>query len=121
MERYVVAPEALEDLQDMWDLIARDNVEAARSASGRVFRKLRESCRDAWEGPKARGPYGFARPILSTPVLFDCLSPRSGALADRCCAPWRQSHSDRVKALTLLFGPTPRMRNRIQIPTLLPL
>ena len=29
MERYTVAPETLQDLQDIWDFIARDNPETA--------------------------------------------------------------------------------------------
>jgi len=66
MERYIVAPEALRDLQDIWDFIAQDNPEAADHLQDEFF--------EAFEG-LATGPgKGHnRRDLTDLPVLFFAL------------------------------------------------
>jgi antitoxin ParD1/3/4 len=40
MERYILAPEALQDLQDIWDFIAVDNPEAASALQEEFFEAI---------------------------------------------------------------------------------
>jgi antitoxin ParD1/3/4 len=62
-ERYLLAPEALQDLQDIWNFIAADNPEAASV--------LQEEFLRAFEGLAATPGKGHPRKDLTDlPVLF---------------------------------------------------
>jgi plasmid stabilization system protein ParE len=54
---YVLSPDALRDLQDIWDFIAADNVPAAE--------KLEDEFFDAFEMLAKRPQMGHARPDLT--------------------------------------------------------
>ena len=63
MERYVLAPEALQDLQDIWNFIAADNPEAASALQEEFFR--------AFDGLAAMPGKGHPRKDLTDrEVLF---------------------------------------------------
>ena len=47
MERYVLAPEAFQDLQDIWDFVAVDNPAAASALQEEFFRAFEKSRRHA--------------------------------------------------------------------------
>ncbi len=42
MERYILAPEALQNLQDIWDFIAVDNPDAASALQEEFFRAFED-------------------------------------------------------------------------------
>lgn len=63
MERYLLAPEAVQDLQDIWDFIAADNPQAASA--------LQEEFFQAFEGIAGMPGKGHTREDLTDlPVLF---------------------------------------------------
>jgi antitoxin ParD1/3/4/toxin ParE1/3/4 len=63
MERYILAPEALQDLQDTWDFVAVDNPAAASALQEEFFR--------AFEGLAAMPGKGHKRDDLTDrPVHF---------------------------------------------------
>ena len=63
MERYILAPEALQDLQDIWDFVAVDNPAAASALQEEFFR--------AFEGLAAMPGKGHKRDDLTDrPVHF---------------------------------------------------
>jgi plasmid stabilization system protein ParE len=64
MERYILAPAALQDLQDIWDFVAVDNPAAASALQEEFFR--------AFEGLAAMPGKGHKRDDLtdSTRSLF---------------------------------------------------
>ena len=63
MDRYVLAPEALDDLQNIWEFIAADNPDAAS--------RLQEEFFDAFEALATRPGKGHTREDLTDqPVRF---------------------------------------------------
>lgn len=57
MAAYVLSPEALQDLQDIWDFIASDNVTAADKLENELF--------EAFERLAKRPRMGHTRPDLT--------------------------------------------------------
>ena len=57
MLAYVISPDALQDLQDIWDFIASDNVSAANELQDEFF--------DAFEKLAQRPQMGHTRPDLT--------------------------------------------------------
>jgi plasmid stabilization system protein ParE len=63
MERYILAPEALQDLQDIWDFIAVDNPEAASALQEEFFQTFTDLAIMPGKGHKRED-------LTDRPVLF---------------------------------------------------
>jgi antitoxin ParD1/3/4 len=66
MPEYVLSPEALQDLQDIWDFIASDNVNAADKLQDEFFDAFEELAR--WPGAGHKRSDLTERDVLFWPV-----------------------------------------------------
>jgi plasmid stabilization system protein ParE len=63
MKRFVLAPEAAEDLQEIWDYIARDNINAADRTIDRIHKNIQKIQKNPSLGHKRQDLVGD-RPLL---------------------------------------------------------
>lgn len=54
MSAYLLSPDALQDLQDIWDFIAFDNVQAADRFEGEFFEAFEKLARPTSDGTYSR-------------------------------------------------------------------
>ncbi len=63
MRDYILAPEALQDLQDVWDFIARDSPEAASRVQEELFKAFERLAKMPGQGHQRQD-------LTDKPVLF---------------------------------------------------
>jgi len=83
MPAYSLSPDALEDLQDIWDFVAFDNVNAANHLEDEFFNAFEKLARRPSDGAHSPGCNRPRCAVLAQRFLSDCLPPTPSDAANR--------------------------------------
>ena len=82
MKRFVLTPRAKRDVNDIWDYIAADNVEAADRVLDALDNAMVKLAKTPGIGPLAGGADRQTASLLSGLFVFDRVQARNKTLAD---------------------------------------
>ncbi|HYL36987.1 MAG TPA: type II toxin-antitoxin system RelE/ParE family toxin [Bryobacteraceae bacterium] len=105
MKRFVLTRRAKQDVNDIWDYLAADNIEAADRVLDTLDNAMVKLAKNPGIGHWREELTDKRHPLLSRLFVLDRLSARNEALADYPCSPRRprcSEHSwpDARRALT---------------------
>jgi plasmid stabilization system protein ParE len=93
MTAFRLSPEATQDLVEIYEYIAQDNIEAAERVRIELLEAAAWSDRDAGQGPSARGSYRSPSSILARPLLPNYLRSGDAAIRSSGGIAWQEKPS----------------------------
>jgi hypothetical protein len=81
-KRFLLSPEAAQDITNIWEFLAEESIEAAHRVQKEIYDAISRPGNDARQRARARGPDGQAGALLAGAVLPDCVSPGNQSTPD---------------------------------------